>query len=76
MTRQAVTKTFGVEYPWRDGTYVLPVKAYSADEAMERVRQAANLGKCFTPLGMEPLAINARWYANTGVWLRNAFWRD
>lgn len=49
--------TYGIEYPWRDGIYVLPVKADSADDAMERVRQAANLGRCFTPHGMESLAI-------------------
>ena len=70
-----MSKTYGIEYPWRDGMYLLSVKADSADEAMERVRQAANLGKCFTPHGMEPLAINARWYANAVVWLRNTLRR-
>ena len=69
-----MSKTFGIEYPWRDGMYILPVKADSADEALERVRQAANLGKCFTPHGMEPIAINARWYANIVIRVRG--WLD
>lgn len=65
--------TYLIDYPWRDGTYMLAVKADSASEAMDRVRQAANHGRCNTPHGATPLAINARWYANAVVWLQNLF---
>ena len=34
-------RTYLIDYPWCDGTYVMPVKADSANEAMERLRQAA-----------------------------------
>lgn len=66
-----MSKTFGIEYPWRDGVYVMEVTADTPDEAMQRLRQAANLGKCFTPYGMEEVAINTRWGAAFEIWLRN-----
>ena len=69
-------KTFFIEYPWRDGMYLLQVPASDEVEAKERVRQAANLGRCFTPHGAEPLAINTRWYANLVVWWRNVVSRS
>jgi hypothetical protein len=70
-----MSRTYGIEYPWHDGKYILPIEAESADDAMARVKQAGNLGRCFTPHGMEKIAINARWYANAVIWLRNAFRR-
>ena len=75
MNIDAKTVTFGIEYPWRDGIYVISVDAETPDEAMARVRQAANLGKCFTPTGMERVAINTRWGAALEVWFRNLFKR-
>lgn len=69
-------RTFIIEYPWADGTYMLPVKADSMEDALARVRQAANHGRCNTPCGAEVIAINARWYANLVIWWRNAFSRS
>lgn len=68
-------RTYLIDYPWCDGTYVMPVKADSPSEAMERLRQAANHGRCSTPHGAEQIAINARWYANLIIWVRNVFAR-
>lgn len=65
--------TFGIEYPWRDGTYIMPVEAESADDAMARVKQAANLGKCFTPHGMQRAAVPFRWFVDLEIRIRNLF---
>ena len=62
--------TFGIEYQWRDGMYVLPVEADSAEDAMERVRKAAHFGKCFTPNGMQKAAVNSRAGAEAEISLR------
>jgi hypothetical protein len=70
-----VSKTYAIEYPWRDGTYVVHIQADTPDEAMDRVRQASNLGKCLTPHGTERVAINTSWGAGLEIWLRNLFKR-
>jgi hypothetical protein len=66
--------TYGIEYPWRDGMYVLAVEAESAEEATDRVRQAANHGRCFTPHGMQKAAVNSRLGAEVETRARE-FWR-
>jgi hypothetical protein len=42
---------------------------------MARVRQAANLGKCFTPYGMERALLPFRWGVRIEVWFRNLIGR-
>lgn len=45
-------KEYGIEYSWRDGLYSMTVMAESPEDAMERVRAAANWGRCYTPHGI------------------------
>lgn len=51
MTQPRYAK-YGIEYPWRDGRYGMTVMATSPEEAMERVKAAANWGHCYTPYGI------------------------
>ncbi|MGE0406241.1 MAG: hypothetical protein AB7F35_29765 [Acetobacteraceae bacterium] len=61
-------KEYGIEYSWRDGKYSMSVWATSPEEAMERIKAAANWGKCYTPHGIamkipvpKPLHWLTRW---------------
>lgn len=46
-------KQYGIEYSLRDGMYVLSLPAEGAEDAMDRIRAAANHGRCYTPEGIE-----------------------
>lgn len=70
-----MSKSFGIEYPWRDGMYVIEIKAGTEAEAMERLRQAANHGRCFTPHGQSQVVMQTRFGAAVETWLRNTFAR-
>jgi hypothetical protein len=67
-------KLYGIEYSWRDGMYVLEVPAESASEAIERVRTAANHGRCFTPTGIDariPAWPGAGLLVRLWTWIKN-----
>lgn len=73
-------KKYGIEYGFGKGgeRWVLEVMATSADDAMERVKAAANWGQCYTPHGIAmsiPASAGGGLIARAYVALSNLFTR-